>query len=46
MPAMEGNEAVVWIDEYVEGKSGKLGPVAWGLRRLMRKTVPGVKESR
>ena len=45
MPAMEGNEAVVWIDEYVEGKSGKLGPVAWGLRRLMRKTVPGVKES-
>ncbi len=45
MPAMEGKEAVVWIDEYLEGTSGKLGPVAWGLRRLMRKTVAGVKES-
>ncbi len=45
MPAIEGREAVVWIDEYVEGKSGKLGPVAWGLRKLMKKTVAGVTES-
>ena len=45
MPAIEGKAAVVWIDEYVERKEAKLIPVAQGLRRLMKKTVPGLEES-
>jgi hypothetical protein len=34
-----------WIDKYVERKEPTLGEVAQGLRRLMKKTVPGTKES-
>src|SRR5438093_12775037 len=45
MPAMEGKEAVAWINTYVEKKGPKLLFVAEGLRRLMKKTVAGVKES-
>ena len=45
MPAIEGKEAVAWINRYVEKKGPKLLPVAEGLRRLVKKTVTGVKES-
>jgi hypothetical protein len=45
VPAMEGKEAVEWINTYVEKKGPKLLPVAEGLRRLVKKTVAGVKES-
>lgn len=34
-----------WIDAYVARKSPELAAVAQGLRQLMRKTVPGTKES-
>ncbi|MGB7731112.1 MAG: DUF1801 domain-containing protein [Candidatus Acidiferrum sp.] len=34
-----------WIDAYVVRKGGALEDVAQGLRRLMRKTVPEMKES-
>jgi hypothetical protein len=34
-----------WIDKYVEGKEAKLAEVAQALRHLMKKTVPGTKES-
>ncbi|MGB7847961.1 MAG: DUF1801 domain-containing protein [Candidatus Acidiferrum sp.] len=34
-----------WIDAYVEQKGTKLGDVAQGLRRLVKKTVEGTKES-
>jgi len=34
-----------WIDAYVKRKDATLGEVAQGLRRLMKKTVPGTKES-
>jgi len=34
-----------WIDAYVARKDKELGRVALGLRSLMKKTVPGVKES-
>jgi hypothetical protein len=34
-----------WIDAYVARKGGALEDVAKGLRRLMKKTVPGMKES-
>ena len=44
MPAVEGKEAIRWIDEYVR-KAPKLSPVAGGLRRLVKKHAPGVKES-
>jgi hypothetical protein len=33
-----------WIDKYVQKKDANLGAVAQGLRRLMKKTVPGTKE--
>jgi hypothetical protein len=45
MPRIAGKEAMAWIDDYVEKKGAKLLPVAEGLRRLMKKTVVGVKES-
>lgn len=45
MTAIEGKEAVAWINMYVEKKGPKLLPVAEGLRRLVKKTVAGVKES-
>ena len=45
MPGIAGKEAVAWIDDYVEKKGAKLLPVGKGLRRLMKKTVAGVKES-
>jgi hypothetical protein len=35
----------VWIDEYVARKDPRLGGVAKGLRRLLKKTVPGIRES-
>jgi hypothetical protein len=34
-----------WIDEYLTRKDGKLAEVCHGLRRLMKKTVPGMKET-
>jgi hypothetical protein len=34
-----------WIDAYVAKKQSALGEVAQGLRRLMKKTVPGTTES-
>jgi len=34
-----------WIDAYVAKKSGGIREVAQGLRRLMKKTVPGTRES-
>jgi len=34
-----------WIDEYVSRKEVTLREVAQGLRQLMRKTVPSVRES-
>jgi hypothetical protein len=42
---MEGKEAREWIDTYVEKKGPKLIDVAGGLRRLVKKTVAGTKES-
>lgn len=45
MLGIAGKEAVAWIDDYVEKKGAKLLPVGKGLRRLMKKTVAGVKES-
>ncbi len=45
MPAIEGKEAVTWINAYVEKKGPKLSLVAEELRRLMKKTVAGTKES-
>jgi hypothetical protein len=34
-----------WIDAYVQRKGARLGEVAQGLRRLVKKTVAGSKES-
>jgi hypothetical protein len=34
-----------WIDDYLAVKKGGLGALGHELRRLMRKTVPGVKET-
>lgn len=34
-----------WIDAYVGGKDKELSRLATGLRSLMKKTVPGIKES-
>jgi hypothetical protein len=34
-----------WIDAYVARKDKGLGRVALGLRSLVKKTVPGIKES-
>ncbi len=34
-----------WIDRYVARKGAALEEVSQGLRRLMKKTVPGMKES-
>ena len=34
-----------WIDAYVEEKDTALGEVAQGLRRLVKKTVAGTRES-
>jgi hypothetical protein len=34
-----------WIDGYVKRKDAKLGEVAQGLRRLVKKTVAGTSES-
>jgi hypothetical protein len=34
-----------WIDAYVARKDKELGRVALGLRSLVKKTVPGIKES-
>jgi hypothetical protein len=45
VPAIEGKEAVAWINTYVEKKGPKLLPLAEGLRRLVKNAVAGVKES-
>jgi hypothetical protein len=45
MPAIVGKEAVAWINEYVEKKGSKLILVAEGLRRLVKRSVPDVKET-
>ncbi len=45
MPVITGKEAVRWVDEYVEKKGAKLFAVAEGLRRLVKKSAPGVEES-
>ena len=43
MPTIEGNQARVWIDEYVK-KAGKLPGVAKAVRTLVKKTVAGCEE--
>jgi hypothetical protein len=45
MPAIVGKEAVAWVDEYVQKKGPKLLLVAEGVRRLVKRAVPGVKET-
>jgi hypothetical protein len=45
MAAIEGKAAVTWINTYVEKKGPKFLPVAEALRRLMKRTVVGGKES-
>src|SRR2546430_13562907 len=43
MPTVEGREARVWIDEYVN-KAGKLSGVAKMVRALVKKAVAGCEE--
>jgi hypothetical protein len=43
MPTIEGKEARVWIDAYVN-KAGKLSGVAKAVRALVKKTVAGSEE--
>ena len=43
MPTVEGKDARVWIDEYIE-KGGSLSGVAKGVRALVKKTVAGCEE--
>jgi hypothetical protein len=43
MPTIEGEEARVWVDEYVT-KAGKLSGVAKAVRALVKKTVAGCEE--
>src|SRR5260370_18307329 len=43
MPTVEGKEARVWIDEYVN-KGGKVPGVAKAVRALVKKTVAGCEE--
>lgn len=45
MPSIEGKEATAWINDYVMKRGPELLCVAEGLRRLVKKTVPGAKES-
>jgi hypothetical protein len=45
MPAIVGKEAAAWVDEYVQKKGPKLLLVAEGVRRLVKRAVPGVKET-
>jgi hypothetical protein len=43
MPTIEGKEARVWIDAYVQ-KAGKLADVTKAVRALLKKTVKGSEE--
>jgi len=43
MPTVEGKEARVWIDKYVN-KAGKVPGVAKAVRALVKKTVAGCQE--
>jgi hypothetical protein len=43
MPTVEGKEARVWIDKYVN-KAGKVPGVAKAVRALVKKTVAGCEE--
>ena len=43
MPTIEGKEARVWIDKYVN-KAGKVPGVAKAVRALVKKTVAGCQE--
>src|SRR4051812_13893006 len=43
VPTVEGKEARVWIDAYVN-KAGKLSEVAKAVRALVKKTVAGSEE--
>jgi len=43
MPTIEGKQAKVWIDEYVE-KAGELESVAKALRSLIKASVKGIEE--
>jgi hypothetical protein len=43
MPTVEGKEARVWIDEYVN-KAGKVPGVAKAVRALVKKTVAACEE--
>jgi hypothetical protein len=45
MPAIVGKEAVEWINEYVQKKGPTLLLVAEGVRRLVKRAVPDVKET-
>jgi hypothetical protein len=43
MPTIEGSEARIWIDQYIN-KAGKLSGVAKAVRALVKKTVSGSEE--
>jgi len=43
MPTIEGKQAKLWIDEYVN-KADKLAGVTKALRALVKKSVKGVEE--
>jgi hypothetical protein len=43
MPTIEGNEARLWIDAYVQ-RAGKHEPVAKAIRTLISSTVKGCEE--
>lgn len=43
MPTIEGRDAKVWIDAYVN-EAGKLRPVAKAVRTLIKKTAAGCEE--
>ncbi len=42
---LEGKGAKKWIDAYLEKKPAEHAAVAKALRKLVKKTVPGIKES-
>jgi hypothetical protein len=43
MPTIEGKQAGIWINDYVN-KAGKFAGVTRAVRALMKKTVKGVEE--
>jgi len=43
MPTLEGKQATIWINDYVN-KAGKFAGVTRAVRALMKRTVSGVEE--